>query len=94
MKLDSFEVINKLGRGGYSHVYLAKSKKKVADVANNQLVALKVISKIRQRSVMREIRVRWLFHNLKLPCYFMYIIRLILFINVASVPPIYGHKNL
>lgn len=63
--LDSFDVIRKPGQGGYSNVFLVKNKKKIRDVCKNQLVAVKVISKKHQRSILREIqvslrRLRWL----------------------------------
>lgn len=58
MKISSFEIIKNLGQGGYGNVYLAKCSDDSCDnVANNQLVALKVINKKNNKSIMKEIEV-------------------------------------
>lgn len=58
MKISSFEIIKNLGQGGYGNVYLAKYSDDSCDnVANNQLVALKVINKKNNKSIMKEIEV-------------------------------------
>lgn len=54
MNISSFEIIKSLAKGAYSNVYLAKSKKSYGDVANNQLVAIKVIGMRKERSIIRE----------------------------------------
>lgn len=57
MKLSDFQIIGPLGRGSYGEVILAKSKKKVDEVDQNELVAVKVISKIFHKSIITEINV-------------------------------------
>lgn len=57
MDLNTFEVIRKLGNGGYGRVMLVKSKKKVTEIEKNQLLAMKIIPKKYKESILREIDV-------------------------------------
>lgn len=60
MKLIDFEFVASLGQGGYGTVTLAKYKKNVsAEIKKNQLVAVKVVPKTRNKtpSILREIEV-------------------------------------
>lgn len=57
MELTLFEIIKTIGAGGYSQVYLAKSKRNSDNVSENQLVAIKAISKKKESSIKRETEV-------------------------------------
>lgn len=57
MKLSDFQIIGPLGRGSYGEVMLAKSKKKFDEVVQNELVAVKMISKRFDKSIITEIDV-------------------------------------
>lgn len=58
MKFEDFQVVGPIGRGGFGEVLLCRSKKKVNEIDENELVAIQVISKEKKNSVLAEINVR------------------------------------
>ncbi len=58
MKLKDFDIISKLGEGGFATAHLAKCKKDFNEIKLNHVVAMKVISKKHTDSIEREIEVR------------------------------------
>lgn len=59
MELKNFQIVAKLGQGGYGCVYLGLGKNKMKNVKKNQAVAIKAISKKYEKSIKTEIEVSW-----------------------------------
>lgn len=57
MKLEDFNVVKTLGEWSYGRVYLRAPKFNMNDMKKDDGVALKVISRLHEKSVVREIAV-------------------------------------
>lgn len=50
----NFDPITRIGRGGYGEVILARAKVPLNDIKANELVAIKIISKSLEKSIVAE----------------------------------------
>ena len=57
MSISSFRIIDLLGEGSFGRVYSAVNNNETIELKKKQLVAIKVMSKKRDRTILKEIEV-------------------------------------
>lgn len=55
---ENFQIINRIAKGGYGEVFLAKCLVKMPKMKTNELVAIKLMSVAMERAACAEIEVR------------------------------------